>query len=458
MLLFGFFNATTWMVALGTPMVLLAGELGASSFQVGLAYAFVFLLLPVQILATYTLPRFGYKQQAIFGWSSRGFFLLIPLGLAWLAPQQPQPWMVSALVASAFFFAFFRSTGSCALMPLFYHNLPEESRGRYFSTDQSVTGISGIFTLIFGALLFTYLSAWEAFVWQYAYAIIGSLLTVYFLKRIPDAPRPDAARLGDILSETPRLCRRPSPFRQYLIFMVVNALIGTAFIPLITYYLKVELAVPSSRIMMYTAFQYGGAILGTVLMRSRIDAMGAKTVFRISVLASAGISAYWILVINDIGPARSLLPLAYFAFGVAISNWVVATLKYLPGVCSIERQALHVSINSAIVGLIGGLAPMLWGYLVRPVDGSTGVNPDTFTLYFAILMTVQIGLFLYVPQLNPEHRESPSLQLGSSVLRPFRYVGQLVNLYDPRAEQRQPPDSSNKVAKPQGNNRNDPNN
>ncbi|HKJ90244.1 MAG TPA: hypothetical protein VJ960_03870, partial [Oceanipulchritudo sp.] len=40
LLKFGFFNATTWMIALGTPLVLLAGQLGASSFEVGLAYAF----------------------------------------------------------------------------------------------------------------------------------------------------------------------------------------------------------------------------------------------------------------------------------------------------------------------------------------------------------------------------------------------------------------------------------
>jgi len=48
------------MIALGTPLVLLAGQLGASSFEVGLAYAFDLLLLPVTFLATSTLPRLGY--------------------------------------------------------------------------------------------------------------------------------------------------------------------------------------------------------------------------------------------------------------------------------------------------------------------------------------------------------------------------------------------------------------
>jgi len=67
------------MVVLGTPAVLLAESLGANTFQVGLLYSFVFLLLPVQVIATATLPRFGYKKQVIFGWAIRTLFLVIPI-------------------------------------------------------------------------------------------------------------------------------------------------------------------------------------------------------------------------------------------------------------------------------------------------------------------------------------------------------------------------------------------
>jgi hypothetical protein len=184
LLKFGFFNATTWMVGLGTPLILLASELGASSFEVGLIYAFVFLLLPIQILANATLPRFGYKKQVMFGWASRGVFLLIPLWLAWMAPAEPQRWMVHALIASAFFFSLFRALGSCGFMPLLYATLPEHIRGKYFSTDQAITGISGILTLLLCAALFRFLPIYQAFFWQYIYAIVGVFFTVYFLSKV----------------------------------------------------------------------------------------------------------------------------------------------------------------------------------------------------------------------------------------------------------------------------------
>ena len=86
-LLFGFFNALTWQIAIGTPMVLFAERLGASSFQVGLVYSFVFLLTPVQVAATALLPHFGFKRVTLGGWGIRSFFLMVPIWLALLAPD-----------------------------------------------------------------------------------------------------------------------------------------------------------------------------------------------------------------------------------------------------------------------------------------------------------------------------------------------------------------------------------
>ena len=440
LLKFGFFNATTWMIGLGTPLVLLAGHLGASSFEVGLAYAFVFLLLPVQILATSTLPRFGYKRQVIFGWATRGVFLLIPLWLAWLAPAKPERWMVHALIASAFFFSLFRSMGSCGVMPLIYASLPEHVRGRYFSTDQAVTGLSGILTLLLCSLLFRYLPIYQAFFWQYIYAIAGVFFTVYFLSRVQDPPKPKETSLKDILTETPTVCLRRSPFRQYLVFMIASAIMGTAFVPLKAYYLKVEAGIPDELILLYTAIQYAGAIIGTMLMRNRIDRIGVKPVFRVSLVLSSAISIYWYFLVTGHSVLLAALPLAYFAFGIAASQWITAHLKYLPRVCSDQQQALHVSVHSAVIGVIGGLAPIIWGFLVKIPGGLAGVQTDRFAIYFIGLMLVQAGLLLYVPFLTSKHSGRPSLQTSAGVLRPIRFVGQLVNFL-PQGSAKQPPET-----------------
>lgn len=443
LLKFGFFNATTWMIGLGTPLVLLAGELGASAFQVGIAYAFVLLLLPVQILATYTLPRFGYKRQVIFGWAARGVFLLIPLGLAASSPPSPAPWMVYALIASSFFFSLFRAIGGCAVMPMIYATLPESVRGRYFATDQAVTGFSGILTLLLCAALFRLLPTYDAFFWQYAYAIAGTFFTIYYLSRVDDPPKPTSTSLRDIVAETPRICLRQSPFRQFLLMMGLNALTNTAFIPLQAYYLKTEAGLSMDRILTYSALQYAGVIIGTLLTRNHVDRIGAKPVFRLSLVAAIGISLYWILLIQGHSGLLPWLPLAFFIFGCSSSLWVTANLKYLPRVCAEDKQALHVSVHSAVVGIVGGIAPILWGFLVKIPGSQPGVRTDTFTGFFAVLLLSQVGIFFFIPRLTSEHRERPALLTSAGVLRQARYLSSLINLtgQNASAPSSQPPET-----------------
>ena len=153
-LTFAFFNALAWQIGIGTPMVLFAEQLGATPFQVGLAYSFVFVLTPVQIVSTALLPRYGFKAVMLGGWGTRSFFLAVPAALALLSLRGEQPWMVAALVWSVFFFCLFRSIGAASGVAWFYAILPAGARGRYFASDQFVAAIASVGTLLTCAALF----------------------------------------------------------------------------------------------------------------------------------------------------------------------------------------------------------------------------------------------------------------------------------------------------------------
>ena len=90
-LFFSLLNALAWQIAVGTPMILFAGQLGATPFQVGLAYSFIFILSPVQVLSTVLLPRYGFKAVMLGGWNVRTFFLLVPTLLTVLAMRGAAP-------------------------------------------------------------------------------------------------------------------------------------------------------------------------------------------------------------------------------------------------------------------------------------------------------------------------------------------------------------------------------
>ena len=161
----------------------------------------------------------------------------------------------------------------------------------------------------------------------------------------------------------------------------------------------------------------------------RVDDLGVKPIFRISLVLGACVSIYWVLLVSGVFPALEHgLTIAFFVFGIGASQWLTAHLKYMPRVCSLKRQALHVSVHSAVVGIIGGIAPIVWGYVVKAPGNVQGVKPDVFALFFLAMLVVQLLLLFYIPRLTSEHRERPALQTGAGILRPFRFIGYLINV------------------------------
>src|SRR5688500_2729175 len=157
-LVFAFFNALAWQIGIGTPMVLFAEQLGATPFEVGLAYSFVFVLTPVQIVSTALLPRYGFKALMLGGWRTRSFFLGVPALIAVVALQGEQRWMVQALVESVYFFCIFRLIGAVCGASWFSASLPQAVRGRYCAGDLFISAIAGVGTLLARASLFTLLA------------------------------------------------------------------------------------------------------------------------------------------------------------------------------------------------------------------------------------------------------------------------------------------------------------
>jgi MFS family permease len=429
-LAFGFFNATSWIIGLGTPMILLAGQLGATAFEIGLAYSFVFILLPVQVLATVTLPRFGYKRQMIFGWASRIVFLFFPLFIAFLSPAQPAPWMMWGLIVSVFGFSFMRSLGSCAVMPWIYGLIPESIRGRYFATEQFLTGVSVILTLLLCAATFHLFALYTSFQILYAYAIVGSLLAVGALMRMPDVARPATTTVGAIVRRAPVVCVEPGGFRRYLFFMVAANVMTTAFSPFIVHYLNVNRGLDSGSILLFAAMQYVGGISGSWFLRSRIDRIGITRTFRLSHFGNVLMLLFWLGVVGGLDGLMNWLPVGFFLFGLSMSFLTAAHLQYLPKVCPENERALTISVHSAVVGLMGGIAPILWGLVLRHSGDLPGMHPERFALFIGLAIATQLGLAFFVGRLEPGDARAAPLRAGAAITRPFRYIAQMVTAVD----------------------------
>jgi MFS family permease len=434
-LIFAFFNALAWQIGIGTPMVLFAEQLGATPFQVGLAYSFVFVLTPIQIVSTALLPRYGFKALMLGGWRTRSFFLGVPVILALVAMRGEQPWMVQALVWSVFFFCLFRSIGAASGTSWFYAIVPEAVRGRYFGSDQFVSAVAGVGTLLASAALFALLPVYPALLAQYVIALIGSTISYYSLKKLPDAERPRSISLRTVLRDTPRHLFAKSTFRNYVWLAVACATLSTPIPPFAAYYLKVGPNFSTGQIMLFEVLRYLGVMVAAWVIRRRIDITGARPFFLLALGIYAAVGIFWWFYLeNGFGGIGGIF-VAYFLLGLATATWAIANLKYLPQIVSAEERTLAVSVHGAVTACIGGLSPVVWGIFLKSDNGLTrGIDPDVFQWFFVSVVVGAIGLFSLLGRL-PEDNGQPvdPILIGNAILRPFRAVTYLVNLVEPRS-------------------------
>jgi hypothetical protein len=433
-LTFAFFNALAWQIGIGTPMVLFAEQLGATPFQVGLAYSFVFVLTPVQIVSTVLLPRYGFKAVMLGGWRTRSFFLAVPAALALLSLRGEQPWMVAALVWSVFFFCLFRSIGAASGVAWFYAILPAGLRGRYFASDQFVSALAGVGTLLTCAALFALLPVYWALLLQYTIALAGSTVSYFSLRRLPDAVRPESISLRTVLRDTPRHLFRPSAFRGYLWLAVVFAVISTPIPPFAAYYLKVGPALSSGQIMLFEVLRYLGVMTAAWTIRRRIDVAGAKPFFLLALGLYVIVAAYWwIFLRNGFGGIGGVFAV-YFLTGLGAATWTIANLNYLPKLVSAEDRTLAVSIHGAVTAFIGGFSPIVWGLFLKSGGAARGFDTAVFQWFFVSVAVGAIVLSSLLARLPEDkgHSVEPIL-IGNAILNPFRAATYLVNLIDLRS-------------------------
>ena len=416
---FGGFNGLTWMIGLGTPMVLLAEKLGATAFQIGLTSSFLFLLLPVQLLAITLLRRLGFKRQMVIGWLLRALFLGVPLALAWAAPSTPRPWMASALVASIFGFCFFRAFGAVAHIPWFSGFLPASLRGRFFTTDHAITSVVGVITLLSSAALFESFPGYGAFRILYGVALAGSLAAVWNLTRLPDGNAPEAVPLASLGGEARRLCLRPGLFRHYLGLSLLGSVVMYSFAAFTVYYLKSEREFSASSIMLFSAAQFAGQIVGTSSIRHRIDRLPIGRFFQLASLLFAAVDVFWLALVSGrilvTGTNVTFVALAasYFAFGAAAAIWNSTHFTYLPELSSEDKRPTAVAIYTAVQGVFAGLAPIAWGVLLKQDGGELGIDAPIFMLYFATGLGLSLALIVLYARLPETRAGIPAARTAS---------------------------------------------
>ena len=115
---FSAFNALSFQIVLGSPMILYAKTLNANATVLGIIAGMMPLMVIFQIPAAQYINRVGYKRFVLAGWGTRTLFtfgmVLVPLA----TPLLDVTTRLVLMLALLFCFNLVRGISSCAWLPL----------------------------------------------------------------------------------------------------------------------------------------------------------------------------------------------------------------------------------------------------------------------------------------------------------------------------------------------------
>src|SRR5262245_51856009 len=306
--IFATFNALSFQIVLGSPMVLYAKSLDASATVLGIIAGMMPLLVIFQIPAANHVARVGYKKFVFAGWGTRVMFIfgmaVVPLTGGFLKPGSQLALILSLL----FGFNLSRGISSAAWLPWITALVPLEVRGRYLAREAVCVHVSSCLALVLSAAcLGTDPRPWQFSV-IFGFSAVAGIISLRFLKRIPDVQPPEA----EVRSATPvpwGAIASYAPFRKLLRMCIGWAVAYGGLGAFTVAYLKTEAGMGDGSILLVTGLAFLGGLAGLVYFESRTDRLGSKPVVALCLVVWMLIMIGWFLLAGRVFPPKLSLVL-----------------------------------------------------------------------------------------------------------------------------------------------------
>jgi MFS family permease len=390
---FAFFNAVSFQIILGAPVILYAKSLGASSLVLGVIAALTPLLAILQLPAARFLHRFGYRRFILAGWGTRTVFT-IAIALLPVAPGLSDPLRLALLVAALLCFNILRGFASGAWLPWLTALVPPEMRGRFISRDQAFMNTGCLIALVVSA----WVMAGKVDPWEYASVFgvgaAGALASLWFIRRVPDTSSAEEMRRSAVRVPWRAMLRFP-PFARLLGFNLLYMLVSGGLGVFTVEFLVARGGFHEGTILLLGALAFGGALAGLAVAGPLIDATGSKLWLQRSLGLLAAVVAGWWAMAGEVVPVWPVLVGALNflgGFGGAMFG-LANTRKVMASVPQMGRN--HFFALFTVVTSLGlGGAPVAWGAVLDTL-GTLEVEWPLFILnrysvYFGALLPLTL--------------------------------------------------------------------
>jgi len=404
---FSAFNALSFQITLGSPIILYVKSIGATATILGIVAALPPLMMICQIPAAHFLAKVGYRRFIFSGWGLRTvcIFLIsaVPL-MGFLGNLNKLVLILFAL----FLFNLLRGISSGAWLPWLTDLIPEDVRGRFLSRDQIFLHAGCLVSLGLGAvLLYGGAGSWQ-FSLLFFISALAAVVSLLFLRKTPDVDARDVVSRSGMRVPWRDILFHP-PFLRLVVFTLLFVLalgaggvFGVAF-------MKSRLGFTDSQIMFFGVFYFLGALLSLPFAGKILDRTGSKMAIEHTMISFCLLQfAWWMLSAGLLPPSASLIIALHFIGGIVGSNFSLAFTRLMMNTMPPMGRSHFFALYSVISSLGAAIAPLFWGMMIDSLDHlDYSLGPVHFgkysVFYLASLVMTCVTLALAFTLQEKEH-------------------------------------------------------
>lgn len=413
---FSFFNAVSFQIVLGPPVILFAKSLGASSLVLGLIASLTPLLTLLQLPAARYLHRIGYRRFLMAGWGARTFFTLC-VALLPIFPGLPGAMRLGLLIVALFAFNVLRGAVAGAWLPWLTALVPEALRGRFLARDQAFMHLGCLAALLVSGWVMAGGVEPGEYTAVFLIGFAGALVSLWFIRRVPEADSPEERRKSGVPVPWGAMLRHP-PFERLLWFTTLYMItIGSLGVFTVEYQ-SVHENFTEGQILVLGGFSFLGALGGLALAGPRLDRTGSKPWQGRALYLVGAVILGWFALASGIAPSwPALVGTLNFVGGFGGAMFGVANTRIIMGSVPVMGRNHFFALFTVVTSLGLGLAPVGWGALLDALgklDANLGpLSINRYSVYFAslaVLMVANVILSRRLPEGPATMPENPPVE------------------------------------------------
>ncbi|MBE7473741.1 MAG: hypothetical protein DPW09_09615 [Anaerolineae bacterium] len=399
-------NAAFFSLTFTGPVFLLfLDELKLNAGQIGLLLSLIPFAGIIAPFIAPTVARFGFKRVYLTFWTIRKFvialLLLTPFVLVQFGAQAAFLWVGGVIFA----FATCRAIAETGGYPWRKEAVPGSIQGKYSALSNMYMTFSSI-VVTAGA---SYVIGWGTGLGRFMLLIVIGIgfgfISIWCYTHVPgDSPLPFTPSHSSHLKGMQQALKD----RDFVFFLSALGLAtigGTAVISFIPLFMKAQVGLNDSQVVLLSIGTYTGALLPSYLWGWAADRYGSKPVMLFSLNLMVLLPLAWFLMPRHNFLSMPLAMLIAFVAGVSTLAWQISWTRYLfVNAMPVEHRSAYTAIYYAWFGLVSGCAPLLAGQLLELAAGFETefflFKLDAYTPLFSLSLILLAASVIVVSKLQ----------------------------------------------------------